>query len=99
FHDLHPLPRFFRLPTVGMDDLLSSELRSHPKRLLILHTLDEMTWRLSDVGMRQVVPDGAPLPPEGMIHAMKLYGFLLEDRHGTFIPGESFTRPAPPEMK
>lgn len=99
FHDLRPHPRFFRLPSVGSDDLLSSELRNHPQRLLILRTLDEMTWRLSDVGMQQAVPDDAPLPPEDMIRAMKLYGFLLEDRHGAFVPGESFTRPAPPQLK
>ncbi|MEX2607755.1 MAG: hypothetical protein WD708_10450 [Kiritimatiellia bacterium] len=99
FHDLRPQPRFFRLPSVGSDDLLSSELRNHPKGLLILRTLDEMIWRLSDVAMRQAVPADAPLPPADMIRAMKLYGFLLEDRHGSFVPGESFTRPAPPQMK
>lgn len=99
FHTLRPQPRFFRLPSVGIDPFLSSDLRNHPHRILILRTLDEMTWRLSAVGMEQLISDETPLPPADMIRGMKLYGFLLEDRHGVFLPGKSFTRPAPPEMK
>lgn len=99
FHRLRPLPRFYLLPNVGTDPLLPSELRNQPLRSDMLFVLDEMNWRLSDAGLLATFEKNGPLPPEEMLRAMKLYGFLLEDRHGAFLPGESFNKPPPPEME
>ena len=35
--------------------------------------------------------DQAPLPPEEMIRAFRVYGFVQWDRHGYHIPSEAFT--------
>ncbi|MGA0333842.1 MAG: hypothetical protein ACO3N7_10030 [Kiritimatiellia bacterium] len=98
FHELRPRPRIFLLPNVGIPDFTPSELRNHPLQTEILFTLDEMTWRLHEAYLRSLFEPEASISPEEMVRAMKLYGFLLEDRHGAFLPGDSFTRPAPPEM-
>ena len=35
--------------------------------------------------------ENAPLPPEEMIRALRVYGFIQHDRHGFHIPSEAFT--------
>lgn len=98
FHELNPLPRFFLLPKLGTDKIYPSELRKTPEKTLLLKTLDEMTWRLSDLYIAGTFSGEEQLSPAQQLRSMKLYGFLLEDRHGPFLPGTSFGRPAPPEM-
>lgn len=109
FHELAPQPRFFLLPKlpgrlqatarVGVnDEIYPSELRKEPHRTDLLRTLDEMTWRLHDVYLRTTFPEDGQISGEEKVRAMKVYGFLLEDRHGPFLPAASLNRPAPPEM-
>ncbi|WFB37549.1 hypothetical protein P3T73_07220 [Kiritimatiellota bacterium B12222] len=97
-HQLSPLPRFFTVPTLGSQEIYPSELRNHPQRSDLLFALNEMTWRLSDPYILSTFPADGELPPEQMLRAMKLYGFLMEDVHGPFLPDSAFTQPAPPEM-
>jgi hypothetical protein len=35
--------------------------------------------------------ENAPLPPEEMVRALRVYGFIQRDRHGYHIPSEAFT--------
>jgi hypothetical protein len=98
-HRLRPLPRFYLLPKLGNDNLLPSELRNQPLQTEILFTLDEMNWRLSEAHLLSTFDADGELRPEEMLRAMKLYGFLLEDRHGAFLPGEAFQKNAPPTME
>ncbi|MCC5844824.1 MAG: hypothetical protein JJU05_11285 [Verrucomicrobia bacterium] len=35
--------------------------------------------------------ENAPLPPDEMIRALRVYGFIQHDRHGFHIPSEAFT--------
>ena len=98
FHELRPHFRFFLLPKDEIPDLMPSELRNHPLQTNILFTLNEMTWRLNDVYLASLFNPEAQLSPSEMLRSLKLYGFLLEDRHGAFLPGDSFSREAPPEM-
>jgi hypothetical protein len=35
--------------------------------------------------------ENAPLPPDEMIRALRVYGFIQHDRHGFHVPSEAFT--------
>lgn len=99
FHQLEPLPRFYLIPSFGTAPLMPSELRNHPLQAEIVFTLNEMQWRLSEAYLRNTFNPDSSISPGEMLRAMKLYGFLLEDRHGTFLPEEAFTKTPPAEME
>lgn len=96
FLSLTPGPRYFLDPGTRIDGVVPERLRDHSRARDILRALDEMTWHLSRPGLRTAFPDNAPLPPDEMIRAMKLYGYLEEDLHGFFVSETSFVREPPP---
>ncbi|MDF3129000.1 hypothetical protein P0Y35_07315 [Kiritimatiellaeota bacterium B1221] len=98
FHSFTPEPRFFLLPKDGIPELAPSELRNLPLKTETLAALDEMTWRLTDTYITSTFHTNGDLSPEEMLRSMKLYGFLLEDRHGAFLPAASFQMSAPDNM-
>lgn len=98
FHALRPQPRFFLRTSNEIPDLLPPEFRDRPYTNEMLHTLNEMSWRLTDPYLNTTFSDTGDLKPEVLVRSMKLYGFLLEDRYGAFLPGGSFERDAPEEM-
>lgn len=98
FHSLKPQPRFFLVPKDEMPDLTPPVLAEAEARKVMLSILEEMSWRLTDTFILTTFQEDSPFPPGDMLRSMKLYGFLLEDRHGNFLPGAAFSRQPPGEM-
>lgn len=79
-----PAPRY-RIMSDAQDPLPSPFSRE------LVTFIQERQTALSRASLHGLF-DSAPLPPEEMVRALRVYGFIQRDRNGYHVPAEAFTR-------
>lgn len=98
FLDPTPRPRFTIPGPVSVDSLIPETFADLSDAEAALRALEFMNRHLSEPGVEAAFGDDAPLPPGEMVRALKLYGYVLRDIHGNFVPERAFTRDPPSEI-
>jgi hypothetical protein len=89
FYSLHPETRYEPIP--DLPPPLPADLAARPDAIPLLRFLDEHLRSISHPTLLRLFGQQAPLTPDEMIRAFKIYGFLQEDTHGTHVPDTLFS--------
>jgi hypothetical protein len=98
-HAFTPQPQLLIQRDFDWTAPLPEALQDHPQPLTALRAWNEMTKLLSRESLiRAFAGTDLKLEPEKMVWALQLYGFIIRDSYGYWVPETSFTRRAPLEM-